>query len=184
MPDFEKRGLSAFVMFVAVLVGSGIFLVPSSAWNNLTSPETLACIGSGVFVVELLVLRFLPRRYLKIERFLYALFLASMPFVYVAGAYLSGSGDELVLECLGIPLFVGLAVYGYQKSCLVLALGIVAHGFGWDLWHHSRGTSVSSWYASACLLIDVAFGYFVFTQVGVQQASMSEPRPLAHSTNQ
>ena len=172
MPHFHRLELSAFTLFVAFLAYSLVFLVPPSAWRHFTSPEALASIGAGIFAVELLVLRLLPKRYLKIERVLYALFLASMPFVYVAAAYLSGSGHDLALECLGIPIFVGLAIYGYNRSCLVLTLGIVAHGIGWDLWHHFRGAYIADWYTTVCLLADITFGCFVLTQVEVQKVSL------------
>lgn len=178
MARFERPELGAFLTFVAVLVLSVAFVVPPLAWETPTAPETLACIGTGVFILELWVLRLLPRRYLGIERLLYALFLASMPFVYVLAAARAGVSGEVMLEGLGVPLFVGWAVYGYLRSCRALALGIVVHGIGWDLWHHAGASSIASWYPGLCLLIDLTFGAFVYTQARVQDAPEVSPRPV------
>ncbi len=161
----------AFALAFAALAYSLGVLAPIAEFRSIAWPEMLASVAGAGVVTLLLLLRLLPQRYLRLERAIYALFLAGMPFIYAGAAYLSGSGADLALECIGIPIYVGLALYGYYRSCLTLALGIVAHGVGWDAWHHAGTSYIAGWYAWACLLADVSLGFLVYTQVGVQQMS-------------
>jgi len=70
----------------------------------------------------------------------------------------------LGLEASGGLLFVGLAGLGYLRYPWLLGLGILGHGFGWDLWHHGRSHFIPDWYSVACLMIDVGLGLYALTQ--------------------
>ncbi len=93
-----------------------------------------------------------------------------MPLIYFGAADMSGSRNDLASEFVGVLIFVGLAVFGYYKSYLALGFGIMAHGVGWDSWHHHSHPYVASWHPMACLLADLALGFLVITQAGAYQA--------------
>ncbi len=166
----EKFESSAFVLLFVALAYSLAALAPRTALTDLGRPETLAGIATAFVAFALLFLRVLPKRRLQIERAVYALFLTGMPLIYFAEAYMSGSRNDLASEFVGVLIFVGLAVFGYYKSYLALGFGIMAHGVGWDSWHHHSHPYVASWYPMACLLADLAFGFLVITQAGAHQA--------------
>src|SRR5262249_43982093 len=106
----------------------------------------------------------------------YAGFLAAMPFIYLTAALKRGSSLDIAIELVGVPLFVGLAVFGYYKSFLVLGLGLAAHGLGWDLWHHGSYSFIACWYPSSCLLVDLALGFLLVTQASMHQVPNKAPQ--------
>lgn len=169
MANFKRLEWAAFLLLFGVL-GYAI-VAPGAAWQAIGKPEMLAVVAAMMVAVVLLVLRLLPppRRLLRLERFIYGVFLASMPFIYLAAALLQGDTRGIAIEALGIPVFVGLAIYGYYRSFWVVGAGIIAHGIGWDLWHHGTVTYIAAWYPIACLLADLALGFLALTQLSVQQ---------------
>src|SRR5262249_54200507 len=134
-----------------------------------STPEAFAAWSSVAVALALAILRLLPTRRLSFERLLYAAFLAGMPFIYLTTALKHGSGSDIARELAGVPVYVGLALFGYYKSFLVLGLGIAAHGLGWDLWHHGSAFYIASWYPVACLVIDLALGLLAITQTNAHQ---------------
>ena len=170
MPNLEKFESSAFVLLFVALAYSLAALAPRTALTDFGRPESLAGNATVLVSFAFLFLRVLPKRRLKIERAVYALFLTGMPLIYFAAAYMSGSRNDLALEIVGVLIFVGLAVFGYCKSYLTLGFGIMAHGVCWDSWHHRSHPYVASWYPMACLLADLALGFLVVTQAGAYQA--------------
>jgi hypothetical protein len=168
MANLKKLEPVAFVLLFIVLFYALVVLAPHSALHD-SMAETLAGGATVAVAVALLVLRRLPKRRWSLERSIYAAFLAAMPFIYLAAALKRGSSSDIAIELVGVAVFVGLAVFGYYKSFLVLALGIAAHGLGWDLWHHSSASYIASWYPLACLLVDLALGFLVLTQASVHQ---------------
>src|SRR5262249_34924284 len=169
MANLKKLEPVAFVLLFIALYYALVVLAPHSALYDFPTVETLAGLVTLVVAVALVVLRCLPKRRWGFERLIYAGFLAAMPFIYLAAALKLGSGFDIAIELIGVPVFVGLAVFGYYKSFLALGLGLAAHGLGWDLWHHVSTSSIASWYPSACLWIDLALGFLVVTQVSVHQ---------------
>jgi hypothetical protein len=167
MANLKKLEPVAFVLLFIALSYALFVLAPHSALHDFSKAETLAGWATVVVAVALVVLRCLPKRRLRVERSIYAVFLAAMPFIYLAAALRQGSSSDIAIELVGVLVFVGLAVFGYYKSFLALGLGIAAHGLGWDLWHHFP--YIASWYPFACMLIDLALGLLVLTQASVHQ---------------
>ena len=171
MANLRKLEPVAFVLLFIVLFYALVVLAPHSALYDFPTAETLAGLATVVVAIALVVLRCLPKRRLRFERLIYAVFLAAMPFIYLAAALKQGSSSDIAIELVGVPVFAGLAVFGYYKSFLALGLGLAAHGLGWDLWHHGSASYIAGWYPSACLLVDLALGFLVFTQASVHQVS-------------
>jgi hypothetical protein len=165
------------LLFIALYYAFFV-LAPRSALNDFSKAETLAGWATVVVVVALVALRLLPERRLRVERLIYAVFLAAMPLIYFAAALRQGSGSAIALELVGVFVFVGLAVFGYFKSFLALGVGIAAHGLGWDLWHHGSASYIASWYPVVCMLIDLAMGLLVLTQAGAHQTESPGSRRL------
>jgi hypothetical protein len=169
MANLKKLEPVAFVLLFIALYYALVVLAPYSALYDFPTAETLAGLAAVVVAVALVVLRRLPKRRWRFERSIYAGFLAAMPFIYLAAALKLGSSFDVAIELVGVPVFVGLAVFGYYKSFLALGLGLAAHGLGWDLWHHGSASYIASWYPSACLVVDLALGFLVVTQASVHQ---------------
>jgi hypothetical protein len=171
MAGLRKLEPVAFVLvFLALYYAFGV-LPPHSALYDFSTPEAFAGWSSIVAALALVLLRYVFTRRLHFERLIYAAFLAGMPFIYLTAALKQGSGSDIAKELAGVPVYVGLAVFGYTRSFLVLGLGIAAHGLGWDLWHHGSAASIASWYPVACLVIDLALGILVITQTSDHQES-------------
>src|SRR5215510_13863582 len=165
--NLKKLEPVAFVLLFIALYSTLFVLAPHSALYDFPMAETLAGLAALVVAVALVVLRCLPSRRWHVERLIYAGFLAAMPFIYLAAALKRGSSFDIAIELTGVPVFVGLAVFGYYKSFLVHGLGLAAHGVDWDLWHHGSTSYITSWYPSACLVVDLALGFLVVTQASV-----------------
>jgi hypothetical protein len=179
MASLKKFEPVAFGLIFIALYYAFFVLAPRSALSEFSRAETLAGWATVVVALALVILRLLPQRRLRVERSIYAVFLAAMPLIYFAAALRQGSGSEIAIELVGVFVFVGLALFGYFKSFLALGLGIAAHGLGWDLWHHSSASYIAGWYPFACLLIDLALGFLVLTQASVHQMSNAAPRRTA-----
>src|SRR5215510_3868444 len=159
----------AFVLLFIALYYALVVLAPRSALYDFPTAETLAGLAAVIVAVALVLLRCLSKRRWRFERLIYAGFMAAMPFIYLDAALKRGSSFDIAIELVRVPVFVDLAVFGYYKSFLALGLGLAAHGLGWDLWHHGSTSYIASWYPSACLVIDLALGFLVVTQVSVHQ---------------
>src|SRR5262245_59262358 len=133
MANVKKLEPVAFVLLFIALYYALVVLAPHSALYDFPTAETLAGLVTVVVAVALVVLRCLPQRRLRFERLIYAGFLAAMPFIYLAAAFKRGSSFDIAIELVGVPVFVGLAVFCYYQSFLALALCLRTHGLGWDL---------------------------------------------------
>src|SRR5262245_28003125 len=111
--------LGVVVLVVATIATFAI--VPGGEWTAFAKPTTWALHGILLSLVLLTFTRL--RRALLLERVVFALFLATMPFIYVAGSLTTGSGT-LPVELVGIPIYVALAIVGMKRPIL-LAVGIV-----------------------------------------------------------
>jgi len=155
----------AFILLIAIVAYAWIGLAPESPLRHPLVPPYFATLAAVLVAAQLVLLRLLPRRRLKLERLVQALFLAGMPLIYLWAAWLAEDAAGLRLEAIGVPLFGALALWGYLRSPLLLGIGILLHGVAWDAWHHGHGAYMPDWYALGCLLVDVAMGLLVFTQL-------------------
>jgi hypothetical protein len=176
MKQLAQLEILAFFILFATIAYSFFELVPDSPLLHLDSSQYSAIFAAFIVAVTFSAVRFLIKRNLKLEKFILSIFLASMPMVYLWAALTARNSNGIVLELLGVALFGGLAIVGYFQPPIVLGLGIVAHGVVWDFLHHKRSAYIENWYSLGCLLIDLAFGFLVFTQA--HSHNTSKPLPV------
>jgi hypothetical protein len=173
MKRLAKLELPAFVgLFVAI---SYIYLkfAPESPLLHLGSPQYFAAFGAVITGVFFFVIRFFMPRNLKLEKLVLAIFLASMPLIYLWSALEAHDSSGIILELIGVVVYGGLAIYGYFRSVAVLGLGIAAHGIVWDLLHHKHSAYVDNWYSFGCFVVDIAYGFLVLTQLQAHATSQN-----------
>lgn len=167
--NYDAVGLAV----LSLSTSCALLLVPDLSLASLKNPADAAAIGTCFVFTVLVVLRGLGIRGSRIERYLFASFLAFMPVVYIENRLLFGGSMEwLYVELVGLVVFVTLAVLGLKKSPWFTVVGIAAHGLFWDSWHYGRAEFMPSWYAATCLMIDVGWAFYAATQVPVFRAAM------------
>ena len=134
-----------------------------SAWGDLVDPAARQGPLILLLVPVLLVLRLRGSAGALWERRILCVVLASMPLVYIESGVIHAAGKWLALEALGLLIFAVWAWLGYHRDPWVLALGLAAHGIAWDSWHHASHY-IASWYAIACLIIDIGLAAYVALQ--------------------
>jgi len=147
---------------VFAALGAGLARVPG--WVGFASDPCLQGAGAcALVVVVLVVLRALGERAERLERAVCAVFLAAMPVPYVWSCALAAGGGEapLALELVALPLYGGLGWLGWRRGAPWLVLGTAAHGILWDSWHLHGTSFLPSWYARACLLIDLPLALYI-----------------------
>lgn len=165
MPLLTRLELPAFALLIAVLAYAWIGLAPESPLLHPLLPPYFATLAAVLVAAQLVVLRLLPRRRVRLEKLVLALFLGAMPLIYLWAAWLANEAGAMKLEAVGLLLFGSLAIWGWLRSPAIIAAGIVAHGVAWDAWHHGHSAYMPDWYALGCLLVDLALGLLVFTQL-------------------
>ncbi len=82
--------------------------------------------------------------------------------VYLGFGLLDGRSKEIVIELVGVLIFLGLAVAGLKLWAYFLAAGFFLHGF-WDAAHHAKGirTKIARWWRPSCLAYDWIVGAFI-----------------------
>lgn len=139
-------------------------LVPHGGFASVNEPTTQGI--HATFLTTAIVLLLRVRQALRLERWVFAVFLACMPLIYVSSWVLHGRGGPgLTVELVGFGLFAVIAIAGALSSAWLLPAGIVAHGVLWDLWHLGRTPYMPDWYAIACAVIDVGTGMYVATRI-------------------
>jgi hypothetical protein len=170
------------IIALAALVlstGFSLLVVPDIRAGDLIEPTIQAVITTPIVLTVLLAFR-LGGKPPAWERRLLALFLASMPTVYLTSLALHG-GDRtwLGIELAGQLAFAGLALAGLRGSGWFLAAGIAAHGLLWDAWHHGRTSFMPDWYATACLIVDVGWAVYAASRIAAWQATPVATRARA-----
>ena len=156
------------LLIIVTFVGTwlALYKVP---WQASGDPCLLAAAATGVIVICLWLTRWRGLRAVIFERNLLAGFLVVMPLVYVSRYLFASTGRAanywLWVEVLGTLIFVALAVLGVKRSPWFLAIGMVLHGLGWDIWRYRNSTYIPDWYVIACLAVDLAFGAYVAARV-------------------
>lgn len=151
----------ALFFLIGQFVICAVWFVPEWSFRHLVEPGYVGMSGSGATVALILASRALGAP--RLERFALAMFLILMPAIYLAGWGLTEHGPGAWLEILGLVIFATLTVLGLMISPWYLALGIIAHGAFWDLWHHERVMTqhyMPNWYPMACFIADVGVGTY------------------------
>jgi hypothetical protein len=156
-----RRSLYRILALVALLgsTAAAFMIMPIEAWSSLAEPTARAALLMLVTVVSIVLLR-IGGASGALERGLLCVLLASMPAIYVESGVWHEAGPWLLLELAGLVTFASWAWFAYRRDPLVLALGIAAHGLLWDSWHHDCHY-IASWYASACLVVDLGAAVYV-----------------------
>lgn len=91
-----------------------------------------------------------------------ALLLAMIGGAYIGFAARDGRPGAKLIELAGALAFVFLGLAGLQFNPLLIAAGVVAHGF-WDLFHHRHGPYADTphWYIPFCVVYDWIVGAFL-----------------------
>jgi hypothetical protein len=155
--------VSAWLALYAQLLTTG--LVPEWSARHFAEPVYLAVIANAAAVAFITLVRVTRSRGSRAERTTLALFLAGMPLIYLSSWLLSPEPGWLWVEVLGVAIFTTLAWLGSERSPWFLALGILAHGVLWDVWHHDRTSFIPNWYAIGCAITDFAVAFYAAVQV-------------------
>lgn len=149
----------AFAVLIGTIAYCWLGLVPpaESLHQYLFNPASFALVAATVSASVYVAISVTVAPPLPWQRLLLALFLAGMPFIYLWAAIVAGDRDAIILETLGVFVFVPMAAWGYRRSLLILGIGIAAHGIAWDAWHHHNAAYIEPWYPFGCLVVDVAF---------------------------
>lgn len=161
----------AFLMLFFAVGYTWVNLAPEPLFEHPAIPTHFSIINSALFAVFYAAARILPKRRLELEKVSLALFLAGMPIIYLWSALIHVEGVGILVELAGVFIFIGIAAWGYiqSDSPLILCVGILMHGIGWDIWHHEHSAYVESWYSIGCLVIDIALSFLVLTQLKAHQ---------------
>lgn len=150
---------------------AALLFVPELPFGHLDDPAYQAVPGTVLILAAILVTRAFGPRAARVERGLFAYFLAVMPIVYISSLVRSPGGMttlSLGLQVLGLVLFAAAALVGFFVWAWALPLGIAAHGLVWDLAHRHAGF-IPRWYTDACLVIDLAFALYALSRVRAWQ---------------
>ncbi|MDR3415711.1 MAG: hypothetical protein P4L83_05955 [Nevskia sp.] len=163
----------AFLLLSALLAYCWLALAPPVPLAEYAYNPAYFALAAGTLTSALyLALRLAPARTEGLERLLLALFLAAMPLIYLWAALRSGDRAGALIEAGGFCVYGALAFVGYRRSVALLGLGIIAHGVGWDAWHHHHAAYIEPWYPFGCFVVDAGLGLLVL----VRHAGL---RPLA-----
>jgi hypothetical protein len=112
----------------------------------------------------------------RAETFIYLVVLLCAALAYVGLGLGVRAPAELVVECLGVALFVVLGVAGVLRSLWYLCLGWALHGV-WDLIVPGVAdvSYMPAWYMPACAGFDLVMAVYLGS-VAVKNPSRKEER--------
>lgn len=96
------------------------------------------------------------------DRSFYPTVLIVIGFLYVLFGALDGRASVVLIELASALVFSAVAIFGYRKSCLIVAAGIAAHGvfdFVRQFFIEDRGVPV--WWPGFCGTIDILLGLLI-----------------------
>ncbi|MEM1140376.1 MAG: hypothetical protein AAGF19_01905 [Pseudomonadota bacterium] len=97
--------------------------------------------------------------------YLAALSLAAVAGVYFGFAVKDGRDRSLLIESVGVVLFVAIAYGGLTYNPRLSIYGFILHGF-WDIAHTNRfkfGADIPRWYIPFCAAYDWLFAAGLWT---------------------
>lgn len=96
------------------------------------------------------------------DRSFYPTILIVIGLLYVLFSTLDGRYSVVLVECAFALIFIGAALAGYWKGCLIVAAAIAAHGV-FDFVHYffieDRGVPI--WWPGFCGTVDILLGVFI-----------------------
>jgi hypothetical protein len=161
MSRLEKPALAALLLSC---IGTG-FLLPDVPFRHLGEPTYQAALAMVVTVAALLVLRAIGPRGARVERIVLAVFLGSMPLVYITTWLVAGAGGSIGVEIAGLLFYATVAIIGATRDPRALVIGIAAHGL-WDLAHYRRSAFMPDWYALGCAVADAGVAIYTASRIG------------------
>jgi len=119
---------------------------------------------SGIIVaVAVIILTQLLSKYFT-AKLMAATILVAIAFIYVGFSLKGNVVTYIILECTMALMFYFLALIGYARNSLWIAIGIIVHGV-WDILHHQGWlikTDVPGYWPSFCIIVDVIDGLYFF----------------------
>ena len=96
------------------------------------------------------------------DRAFYPTVLMVVGSYYVLFAAMARSPRSILVECIGLAVFIAAAILGFKFNLWVVAAGLVGHGV-FDFFHAGliANPGVPAWWPSFCLSYDVVAGAFL-----------------------
>lgn len=96
------------------------------------------------------------------DRSFYPTILIVIGFLYVLFATLDGRTSIVLVEVAFALVFSAIALAGYREGCLIVAIGIAAHGvFDFLRQYFIEDRGVPVWWPGFCGTVDILLGLFV-----------------------
>jgi hypothetical protein len=110
------------------------------------------------------------------DRAFYPTILIIIASYYVLFAAMGGSTGTIIIEAILMMFFAALAIAGFKRSMLLVAVGLVAHGL-FDFIHSSVVTNpgVSEWWPGFCLAYDLVLAALIASTITRQEQGSTLP---------
>ena len=115
----------------------------------------------------------------KRERTNYAIALIIAALIYVGFSLFADDSRWILIELVGVAIYLVFAILGLRYSAWFLALGWVAH-IVWDMGLHTSPAIlfVPKWYPLLCVAYDVVIaGYIAFRNLRQVDSELVEVQP-------
>lgn len=159
------RDISALLFATVTTIATVLAAAPTDIQNAVPQIYFLASVGWGLTTLTFWYT--LIANQVALERVVTAIFLPSMPFVYVIGWLQSANSHKgwLWIEMASVPLYGIFTYLGVKRSPWFLVAGILGHGL-WDLWHFLIDSAhIPLWYSLACFVADVGVAAYIASRV-------------------
>jgi hypothetical protein len=113
------------------------------------------------------------------SRNFYPIVLIVIASYYLLFAAMGGSTSALLIEALGLGVFVLVAVSGFRFSLWLFVAGLFAHGM-FDAIHHATvdNSGVPVWWPNFCLAADIAIAGYAALRIPAAEAP--DPGSMEH----
>jgi len=95
------------------------------------------------------------------ERGVYVVTLIAIAFFYIVFALEHGDTTVVIVNTIVAALFVVLALFGYMRSLMLVALGLILHGVFDGVYLLSSTNPSPEWWGPFCFAVDIALGTFL-----------------------
>ncbi len=121
----------------------------------------IEAISGLVVAIVIIILSRVLVKYFTVKLFAAANLIA-IALIYVGFSLKDNPAGWIALECCVALIFFFMALIGYTKNNVLIALGIILHG-AWDILHHNGffiDTSIPVYWPTFCLVIDIVDGVY------------------------